>query len=351
MSRNFKNLFVISLLVVSFMFCNSAFAFSNHVIWSFKAETGISSGISANNNYVFAGDASGNLYALNANTGRLMWSYSGMSSVVGTPSIVNDSVIFVQNDGVITCLNISDGSVLWQNRTSEDSSGMDSAPDGTAAGDGKIFVSKGDGVLYALNASNGRVVWTYKSDIELRSAPAYGENLVFLGEYNGVFSILNQKSGERIGGGGAGGAINTLNIKNGNAYASSWDGSVQSFKVKDIIPLWNVKVGDPVTTPPEVNDSKIAVGTARGLIFALDEKTGNILWRFESNSGNISAKPVIAEGFVFVSTSNGVYALDSNSGRERSKILPNEGGSDSSPEFKNGTLYLGFSNGAVYAVK
>ena len=337
--------------LIPFLICSSAFAFSNTVKWRFRSENVISGGIAANEKYVFVGDASGNFYALNASNGTLLWTYRSEGSIIGTPSILNNSVIFAQPDGNLICLNISDGSLIWQKYSNENVSGFDSIPDGTAVGDGKVFVSRGSGKLYALDASNGNVLWTYQSDIELRSAPAFGENLVFLGEYNGIFSILNPKTGKRIGGGGAGGAINTLTIKNGNAYASSWDGSVQSFKVNGIIPLWNVKVGDPVTTQPEVNESRIVVGTARGLIVALDEKTGNILWNFETNAGNIAAKPIIVDGLVIVSCSDGIYVLDASSGRKRAEILPEEGGSDSTPLFKNGTVYLAFSNGSVYALK
>ena len=340
---------IIIAIALVFMLATSSFAFSNHVRWSFKAEAPITSGIAANENYVFFGDGSGRCYALN-NSGRPVWLHNGLGSVIGTPVIANDRVVFVRSDGNVTCLKISDGSVIWDNDTSHDASGQDTAPDGAAIGDGKVFVSKGDGVLHALNLNDGRPVWTYKSEIELRSAPSFGEKLVFLGEYNGILSILNPKDGSRIGGGGAGGAINTLAIKNGTAYASSWDGSVQAFKIKDIIPLWNVKLGDPVTTKPEVNNGMIAVGTARGLVVALDEKSGNILWRFSSDAGNINAKPVIADGFVFAPTSNGVYVLDGNSGRDRALIFADEGGSDSSPAFVNGVLYVGCNSGAVYAV-
>ncbi len=340
---------IIVAMVLIMLLSTSSFAFSNHVRWSFKADAPITSGIAANENYVFAGDGSGNCYAFN-NSGSPVWVHRGNSSVTGTPVIANDRVVFVRSDGHVTCLKISDGSVIWDNNTPNNASGQDTAPDGAAIGDGKVFVSKGDGVLHALNLNDGKTVWTYKSEIELRAAPSFGEKLVFLGEYNGILSILNPKDGSRIGGGGAGGAINTLAIKNGTAYASSWDGSVQAFKIKDIIPLWNVKVGDPVTTQPEVNNGMIAVGTARGFVVALDEKSGNILWKFSSEAGNINAKPVIADGFVFAPTSKGIYVLDGNSGRERALIFAEEGGSDSSPAFVNDVLYVGCNSGAVYAV-
>ena len=35
----------------------------------------------------------------------------------------------------------------------------------------------------------------------------------------------------------------------------------------------------------------VVVGTGRGYIVALDENSGNFLWRFETGGGNISGKP------------------------------------------------------------
>ena len=343
-------LLLLFVLLVLLAFNSTAFGFSNRVKWSFKAESGFVGGVSANENYVFAGDANGNFYALNAGTGREIWINNDSSPIVGTPAIVNNNVIIARNDGTLTCLNASNGAVIWKHDSPHDASGSDSIPDGVAVGDGKIFVSKGDGKIYAINASNGSVLWTYKSNLELRSAPAYGENLVFLGEYDGVFSILEPKNGKRIGGGGAGGAINTLTIKNGNAYASSWDGSVQSFKIKGIIPSWNVKVGDPISTAPEVSEGKVLVGTERGFIAALDEKSGNILWNAQTNAGSISAKPIVFDNLVLVSCSRGLLVLDAGTGRERTLLFPDEGGSESRPAVFKGTFYVGFSSGNLYAL-
>lgn len=342
--------FLLFALLVLLALSSTAFAFSNHVKWSFKAESELVGGVAANENFVFVGDANGNFYALNAGTGREIWINNDLSPIVGFPAIVNNNVIIARNDGTLTCLDASNGSVIWKHSSPHDASGSDSIPDGVAVGDGKVFISKGDGKIYAFNASNGNVIWTYKSNLELRSAPSYGENLVFLGEYDGVFSILEPKSGKRIGGGGAGGAINTLTIKNGNAYASSWDGSVQSFKIKDIIPVWNVKVGDPISTPPEVSEGKILVGTERGFIAALDEKSGNILWNTQTNAGSISSKPIVFDNLVFVSCSRGLLVLDAGTGRERTLLFSEEGGAELRPAFFKSTLYVGSSGGNLYAL-
>ena len=340
----FAAIFLLTLFAAS-----QAQAFTGRTKWQVNLDSGITSGISESGNLLFLGSETGRFYALNKNNGSEVWSYKGTSTIKGTPSIVNNNVVFAQGDGTITCLKISDGSLMWQSlaHTGEDMP----LEDGTTAGGGMIFVSKSDGKLYALDAKNGHVLWTYKaSEQGLRAAPGYGDGFVFLGEYGGIMSIITPHNGKRVNGGGAGGAINTPVVKDGKVYYSSWDGSVQSVQIKDVIPLWDVKIGDPVTSSPAVNEGIVAVGTVRGTVAAIDEASGNLLWKFETGGGSISGKPVISEGLVFATTESGTfYAIDKSAGKVRFN-LDTGAGITTNALLTNGIIYFG-AGGVLYALQ
>ncbi len=346
-------LFAAALALFAALSASPAVAWRGEVGWTFRADDGISSGVAVAGNLVIAGDRLGKLYAVQKASGVPAWVYTGTNTVVGTPSVMGDKVIFAQGNGAVTCLALSTGAVVWQYLPPEEGYAAETLADGTAVGDGKVYLAKGDGKLYAISASNGRLVWTHTADQELRNAPAFEAGLVLLGEQNGRFSAIDPKTGKRIWGGGAGGAINTPVMSGGSVFYSSWDGTVQRVRVKGVIPLWKdskPNVGEPVTTPPTVGGGRVFVGTANGKIVALSEENGAILWQFETNGGNVAARPVLAEGLVFAGGGDGVlHVLDASSGAERATLTTGEG-INGTPAFDGGVLYLGSGDGTLCAI-
>ena len=350
MKRLFSILSLLLLAGAAPFLDGTAWGWNGKLGWTFKAEAPITSSVAVGGNLVIAGDSVGNLYAVHRASGQSAWVYKGTNSVVGLPSVLNDKVVFAQADGTVTCLTLKAGKVVWQYVPPEESYAAETVVDGTAVGDGKVFFVKGDGKLYAISAANGKGIWTYDSGSDLRSAPCFDSGLVLLGEQRGVFSALSPKNGKRLWGGGAGGAINTPSVDGGHVYFSSWDGSVQSVRIKGVIPQWKANVGDPVTTPPFIGSGKVFVGTANGKVAALDVKKGTALWTFDTRGGSVSAQPVFAEGLVFAGSGQGtLFVLDAATGAERFTFATG-GGINGSPIFSGGVLYLGSADGNLYAL-
>ena len=328
-----------------------ASAWTGKLSWTYNAQYPITSSVAAAGGLVIAGDSVGNLHAVYAASGQPAWIYKGSNTVVGLPSVSGKMVVFAQADGTVTALNLSNGSVIWKYAPPADSYAADTVVDGTAVGDGKVFFVKGDGKMYALSASNGRELWTYDSGQELRSAPFFSNGTVFLGEQKGIFSAVNPKTGRRNWGGGAGGAINTPAVNDGYVYFSSWDGSVQSVRIKGVVPQWKANVGDPVTTPPFVGAGKILVGTANGKVVSLAASNGAVQWSFDTQGGSVSAMPVLAEGLVFAGGGQGtLFVLDAASGATRFTFSTG-GGINGTPTFAGGVLFVGSADGNIYAIR
>ena len=278
----------------------------------------ITSGVASSGGTLFFGDSIGTFYASNK------WSYeAGGSTVIGTPAVQGDRVIFAQADGVITCLNVSDGSLVWKYSSAVDESVNAGLNDGVAVGGGKVYAAFTTGELKAFDLATGHMLWTYNAEQGLRTAPTYYNGLVLLGEYNGLFSMIDAETGERLNGGGAGGAINTPVMNGGNVYYSAWDGSINAVQVKDVIPLWNAKAGEPITSAPAIGGGLLAVSTATGKIVAFNLKDGAKVWEYDSQGGDAGSRPIIKNGRVFAGTGDGrVLVLDAKNGKLIREISP-----------------------------
>jgi len=340
-------LFIITLFALA---TSPAFAWRGNLGWTYDARFPISSSVAVAGNIVIAGDNAGYLHAIHMASGQTAWLHEGFHSIVGLPAVSGQMVVFAQADGTITAVSLSNGELIWQHNP-QTGGAAETVMEGVAIGDGRVFFARSDGRLLALSASNGAVLWTYESTMGLRSAPIFSNGFVFLGEFGGRFSALNPQTGERVWGGGAGGAINTPATHDGHVFFSSWDGSVNSVLIRGVIPQWNTNVGVPVSTPPAIGGDRLFVGTADGNVVALSRANGDILWRFDTAEGTVVGTPVVADGLVFVASGMGnIFALDAASGAVRS-TFSTEAHINGSPAFAGGILFLGSSEARVYAVR
>ena len=269
--------------------------------------------VAASGDIILTGDSLGNLSAIRNYAEIWNVNYSD-SSCIGTPAILDGQVVFAQVTGEITCLNISDGSLVWRYVPVVSEYSYEGLNDGVALGDGRVYAAFMSGNLRALDFESGRVLWTYESKQGLRTAPAYSEGLVLLGEYNGLFSIIDAESGKRLNGGGAGGAVNTPSVSDGRVYYSAWDGSVHAVQLDGVIPLWDAKAGEPVTTAPVIAEGLVVVGTASGKIVALGQSDGAKLWEYDSQEGQLRLS--VSSGRVSAGTENGrTLVLEAKTGK------------------------------------
>ncbi len=319
-----------------FLFTAQAFAFGE-TKWEFKAF--VASNITFHEDKMLFGDQLGMLYVLNKDSGEVIWTHHDQGPIIKTIAVVDDKVLYITSTGHVTCLNLEDGALIWDYTPSE--SADEIIHDGVVVGEGLAFVVKNDSKLYALDISTGKTVWTFQGNEQgLQTAPAYSEGLVFLGEYNGIFDIIDAETGERLNGGGAGGAINTPVVKDGVVCYSSWAGSVNAVQIKSVIPLWQVNIKEPITTSPVIAEGIIVVGTGRGFVTALSEKDGSSIWSLDCKNGVVTSKPIIANGKVYVVPEGGnVYEIEASSGKVLNTFETK--GPVSSPAYSDGVLYFG----------
>ena len=175
---------------------------------------GMPVGVSVVRGILYVGDDNGYTYALNAITGKLIWSHYGWNMNMSNPLVDGDRIIVttgnayfnyektmqyvkgkrtVRGPGLnsIYALDRTTGSEIWAFHTPGEV--MPTPVDI----DGYLYVGTGDGHVYKVDAATGKQVW--KTDIKSfvsMSSPVAGNGYIFVGgTYPNYFYALDQRTG------------------------------------------------------------------------------------------------------------------------------------------------------------
>lgn len=230
----------------------------------------------------------------------------------GGAEIGEGLLFFGGSDGKFRALDLESFEVKWD---------LDIKSEGLArplySGGGVYFLA-GNGVFYALEASSGSVIWTYNrrdsSEYSIRGGakPKAVGGHIYMGFSDGYFVSLNQRSGQL-----------------------EWE----------VLLNKNKRFRD-VDAEAVVEDGRIYVAGFDSSLFCLDQRTGEIIWSFDSGS---HTGVLVSGDRVFLSSNSGqVFALDRGSGK---KIWTKEVvGLPTAPVIMDGVLLVGSSRGPLLAL-
>lgn len=279
----------------------------------------------------------GALYALDAETGRLLWKVATGNQGDSTPAVAHGLVYFAVEDDSLHALDARSGTPHWTFRLS--GSRRDGARkyvhgSATVSGDtvffGVSYVGKVAGawnvILHALDARTGRLKWS-TDRLQAMTSPVVHEGLVFAGQYR--IAALSASTGAKkweyaLGTYESGGrtyddyATDSPAASDGVLYAATFGGSLHALEAASGRLLWRFERGGEYTAraAPAVANGTVFIGAADGFLHALDAKTGTEKWRFRADA-QVNSTPTVAEDVVYFGDWNGtLYALDASGGKQ-----------------------------------
>src|SRR3546814_409221 len=115
-------------------------------------------GVSVEGDRVFATSGLGDVAALNASNGSVIWKKRPGGPLRGTPTLSNGNVYVVSQDNQIFALNAENGDLGWTESGTLEVTGVFgvAAP---AAGQGTVIVGYSSGELTAYRYEHGRTLW------------------------------------------------------------------------------------------------------------------------------------------------------------------------------------------------
>lgn len=322
---------------------------------------------------VFFGANDGNLYALDAQTGELMWKYKIGESINSSPVVGNKLVYFGAWDKKMHALDIFTGKLKWSYETEDN---INSSP---AIANGMIYFGSWDKKLYALDAITGKLVWSFRTKGRILCNPKVAGKLIYFGSEDGIWYALDACSGkvewtftreldseddEELGykcvGSyhdivyfiGSDEKLYALNAVTGNliwnyydekSYEEDFSGGVSSVAVDksgvvycsgvllnaDIIAL-NEKTGEVIGKCDNSQEVELCLPDVGGYLtvengiiyiasddafYAIDGETGRVIWRWKyDNYVHIDKDPFIEDRIICFTREKAIYALDTITG-------------------------------------
>lgn len=253
---------------------------------------------------VYFGSNDGALYKVKAATGELVWRFSTNAEVARRPVLERNVIYAVNANDTVVALEARTGKLLWsQHRTP--ALGMEVAGySGPLVWRGKVFAGFSDGTVTAFDAKTGDEIWQ-PVDLAAEAEQRHGEIPTYL-------DVDTTPVADTI----EAGAV---------VYVGSYAGGVWALDADSGTPIWSNPVVEgvseltlwiePAHEPrdgrgPKIPEKKLllaATGTTG--LWALDPETGRDEWRRSLPDGGISA-PVPIRGALLVNTSKlGVFLL------------------------------------------
>ena len=286
--------------------------------WKFGTGAKIYSTPVLSKNTLVGAATNGKVYALNATTGKLIWSFDTHEPVVASPVIYDDRVFIAGSGGKCYSLLLKNGTISWH--FDEVIGFVETIP---LIYNNLIIFGTWENRLYALDKKTGGVVWLWHNDVSNRMlspaacVPVAANNRIFVVSPDRKMTCLDAITGNVIWRSG----FDKDNVRESMGlsadktmiYAKTMDGDVIGISASgnegkitwraglntgyDIAPGVIVEAGGVVFIP-----------TDKGLIYAADRKSGDLLWKHRISSCLINMiLPVDAHSLICTSM-DGVIA-------------------------------------------
>jgi outer membrane protein assembly factor BamB/subtilisin family serine protease len=271
----------------------------------------LSSPALGNDGNVYLGSGDKKLYALDATTGALKWTYSTASALDSTPAIATDGTLYVRDDTTLYALTNNGGSATL--KWSFTLSGSTYASPAIAA-DGTIYVGATGGAFYAVNP-NGTQKWKFTANGDVYTSAAIAtDGTIYFGTLNGYVYALTPAGVQKWVWNITGSSITSSPVlaPDGTLYFGAYDHKLHALSSAGV-EKWSYLMGDEVraSTPAVGADGTVYQPDYDGKVYAINA-SGNLVRTYPS-AARIRSSPMIANGQLLFSSSDGLFyafALD-----------------------------------------
>ena len=313
----------------------SATSTNGAALWSYSlvplrddASQALAGGLAYDNGRLYVTSGFGTLSAIDAATGREIWTQKLQATATGAPTVYGGLVYVVAGDSTAWAIEADDGRVRWQSDGLGDIGNVAGAAP-PAVDDTHVVFSFGSGAVQGAFRQGGLRLWSV--DIvgarkgfaialvdDITGYPVIAGNTVYAGNHSGRVVALNINSGERLWT-AQHGALDPVWPAGNSVYFVSDLNELIRLDATDGSQIWAVDLPgyEPVRRPQRRRDSaytnhgpilaggRLIVASSDGLIRSFDPASGDLIGQTEIRGG-ATTRPVVANGTLYVVSTNGV---------------------------------------------
>ncbi|MBV2228706.1 MAG: PQQ-binding-like beta-propeller repeat protein [Sphingobacterium mizutaii] len=328
------------------------------VLWEYEDHGDIGAGITADKKWMYTANTVGEVYALDLKTGKKQWTFKTAGKVYSTPAVHKGVVVVGSSDHFIYGINAKTGKELWKLQADKAVLGS------PVVKNGKAYIGASDGIFRCIDVKTGKLIWSF-NEVQgyVSTLPTLADNKVIFGSWKNGFYALDQKTGQLVWKWDNGHTNRMFSaaacypvVENNRVFIVAPDRFMTAIDLKTGQTIWREKkdeyrvresmgmskdrklvlaktmdgelIGVPVTAdkmdvnwkaeiklPYELaptaiytNSKYIFVPSDKGLLSAVEPKTGKTAWQYKISNGMINP-PLVLKDRVVVSTMDGKIVM------------------------------------------
>lgn len=310
---------------------------------------------------LFAADHEGVLAAVDAETGRKIWSLKTKQPFSGGPGLDEEQVYMGTINGRVIAYDRNDGTELWNAQVSSE---VLTPPESS---DDIVVVRCIDGRVFGLDTVSGRRIWIYDHSVPLltlRGNPnlLIRAGVVFVGYDDGSIVSLDLEDGsvvwnqtivspegrtelERLADIGT-----QMVIIASDLIVSSYKKRVVSLAADSGRLLWFKEISS--ATGIQVDRTNLAVSEGDGNLWLLDRRNGSTLWKLDLLANRGLTRPAFYGNYLVVGDKEGyLHWLDTDIGSFVARVRAGKKGFAAAPLSVGTTLYVLTHGGDLIAYR
>jgi outer membrane protein assembly factor BamB len=280
-------------------------------LWQFGTGGPIETNPTVAGGVVYVGSDDGNIYALKASDGTELWKFNTGFNVSSSATVV-DGVVYIGGLFTMYALNANTGAIVWQYYAGYGNFFGFSIP---AVVDGVVYIGNDNNVVYALNASNGSLNWQFTTGNFVNCSPAVVDGVVYVCSADGNLYALNSTTGAELWQFATGNVLFfSPAVVNGAVYAPV-NNTLYALNATYGTELWSLTING-VSESSAVANGVLYVSSCND-VYAFNAENGTQLWQYAI--GGCGSGPSVVNGTVYVTSGSNVYAFTTNPAPKRSE--------------------------------
>ncbi|MBP3774542.1 MAG: PQQ-binding-like beta-propeller repeat protein [Bacteroidaceae bacterium] len=263
------------------------------------------------------GSTNHNLYGLDAKTGQTLWNIHTDEAQMGSVAVAKGMAYIAGSDHKMRAIQVKTGEIKW---TFDGVTGY--VVTRPLLEDGKVIFGAWDNTVYAVNQQTGKLEWTWdhlKGHLHYSAAgvwPVSDGKAVYIVDPERAMTAIDLKTGRELWRTKQSKVRESLGISKDHKrlFAKTMQDSIVCYEAhpQKVTELWacNAEFGyEHATTMLPVRDGIVYSSTKDGLVIAIEDKTGKLLWEHKVGNSFINTVVPVGKDAVLMTETSGEIAL------------------------------------------